>query len=78
MRAFYLLGLLSFGKRCVYMPLLKRMFRKESLETYLKSDAHFSKSLTAKDLIGLGIGAVLELVFLFCQVRLLQRQPDQV
>lgn len=41
------------------MSLLKRMFRKESLETYLKSDAHFSKSLTAKDLIGLGIGAVI-------------------
>ena len=32
------------------MSLLKRMFRKESLETYLKSDAHFSKSALMLDL----------------------------
>lgn len=41
------------------MQLWQRMFKKESLTAYLKSDEHFAKTLTAKDLIGLGIGAVI-------------------
>lgn len=41
------------------MHLIQRMFQKESLDSYVRSDSHFSKTLTAKDLIGLGIGAVI-------------------
>lgn len=31
------------------MKLWQRMFKKESLTAYLKSDDHFAKTLTAKD-----------------------------
>lgn len=41
------------------MTLLGRAFKKESLSNYMQSDGHFEKSLTAKDLLGLGIGAVI-------------------
>lgn len=41
------------------MHLIQRMFQKESLDSYVRSDSHFSKTLTAKDLFGLGIGAVI-------------------
>lgn len=41
------------------MGMWQRMFKKESLDTYMRSDGHFEKSLNAKDLIALGIGAVI-------------------
>lgn len=36
-----------------------RIFRREQLTNYLKSDQHFAKTMTAKDLMSLGIGAVI-------------------
>ena len=36
-----------------------RLFRKESLERYLQQDQRLAKTLTAKDLIALGVGAVI-------------------
>ncbi|MGK4062762.1 amino acid permease [Weissella paramesenteroides] len=41
------------------MGMWQRMFKKELLDTYMRSDGHFEKSLNAKDLIALGIGAVI-------------------
>ena len=41
------------------MGMWQRMFKKESLDTYMTSDGHFEKSLNAKDLVALGIGAVI-------------------
>lgn len=41
------------------MNIVKRMFAKESLSRYLKSDEQFVKTLTAKDLIAIGIGVVI-------------------
>lgn len=41
------------------MNLLQRMFKKESLDRYMADDNRLAKTLTAKDLIGLGIGAVI-------------------
>lgn len=41
------------------MKLLQRMFKKESLANYLKTDGAFKKTLGAKDLLGLGVGAVI-------------------
>ncbi|GAA6237199.1 APC family permease [Apilactobacillus micheneri] len=35
------------------------IFKKESVGTYIKADQRLSKSLTARDLVGLGIGAVI-------------------
>lgn len=39
--------------------LKKRIFKKESLSRYLETDKHFVKTMTAFDLIALGIGAVV-------------------
>ncbi|CAI2633010.1 putative amino acid permease YhdG [Apilactobacillus kunkeei] len=36
-----------------------QIFKKESVSNYLEADSRLSKSLTTKDLIGLGIGAVI-------------------
>ena len=41
------------------MSLGSRLFRKESLERYLQQDQRLAKTLTAKDLIALGVGAVI-------------------
>lgn len=41
------------------MGMWQRIFKKESLDTYMSSDGHFEKSLNAKDLVALGIGAVI-------------------
>lgn len=41
------------------MSLGTRLFRKESLERYLQQDQRLAKTLTAKDLIALGVGAVI-------------------
>lgn len=41
------------------MGLGARLFRKESLERYLQQDQRLAKTLTAKDLIALGVGAVI-------------------
>lgn len=41
------------------MGLGTRLFRKESLERYLQQDQRLAKTLTAKDLIALGVGAVI-------------------
>ncbi|WP_203640937.1 APC family permease [Levilactobacillus andaensis] len=38
---------------------LSRIFRRERLDNYLKSDQHFAKTMSAKDLMSLGIGAVI-------------------
>ncbi len=39
--------------------MLSKFLRKESLDRYLESDRHFAKTLSAFDLIALGIGAVI-------------------
>lgn len=41
------------------MGLGTRLFRKESLERYLQQDQRLAKTLMAKDLIALGVGAVI-------------------
>ncbi|AST84574.1 amino acid permease [Latilactobacillus sakei] len=41
------------------MGLGTRLFRKESLERYLQQDQRLAKTLTAEDLIALGVGAVI-------------------
>jgi APA family basic amino acid/polyamine antiporter len=41
------------------MGLMAKMLRKESLERYLQQDQRLAKTLTAKDLIALGVGAVI-------------------
>lgn len=41
------------------MDLWKRIFKKESLSRYLAKDKRLVKTMTAKDLIALGIGAVI-------------------
>ncbi|MCP0887247.1 amino acid permease [Ligilactobacillus sp. WILCCON 0076] len=41
------------------MGIKERIFRKESLARYLDQDKKFTKTLNAKDLIGMGIGAVI-------------------
>lgn len=38
---------------------ISRLFRRERLDNYLRSDQHFAKTMTAKDLMSLGIGAVI-------------------
>lgn len=38
---------------------LARIFRRKNLDNYLKSDQHFAKTMSAKDLMSLGIGAVI-------------------
>lgn len=38
---------------------MKDIFKKESIATYLKADARLSKTLRARDLVALGIGAVI-------------------
>lgn len=38
---------------------MKNVFKKESVTTYLKADSRLTKSLGAKDLLALGIGAVI-------------------
>jgi APA family basic amino acid/polyamine antiporter len=41
------------------MKLVNTIFRKESLENYLKIDSKFEKTIGPKDLLALGIGAVI-------------------
>lgn len=41
------------------MSIVKRIFAKEELSRYLADDQKFSKTMTAKDLIALGIGTVI-------------------
>lgn len=41
------------------MNVIQRMFKKETLENYLKTDGAFKKTLGTKDLLGLGVGAVI-------------------
>ncbi|MBX4173168.1 APC family permease [Weissella viridescens] len=41
------------------MGLLNRVFKKESIANYMQSDEHLTKTLSAKDLLGLGVGAVI-------------------
>lgn len=41
------------------MSIIQRMFKKDSLENYLKGDQHLTKILGAKDLLSMGIGAVI-------------------
>ncbi|MCP9313636.1 amino acid permease [Liquorilactobacillus satsumensis] len=38
---------------------MKNVFKKETVSTYLKADARLTKSLRARDLLALGIGAVI-------------------
>lgn len=38
---------------------ISRIFRRERLDNYLESDQHFAKTMSAKDLMSLGIGAVI-------------------
>ncbi|CAJ1228984.1 APC family permease [Levilactobacillus zymae] len=38
---------------------ISRLFRREKLDSYLSSDKHFAKTMSAKDLMSLGIGAVI-------------------
>lgn len=38
---------------------MKNIFKKETVSTYLKADAHLSRTLRARDLIALGVGAVI-------------------
>ena len=38
---------------------MKNVFKKESVDTYLEADSRLTKSLGAKDLLALGIGAVI-------------------
>ncbi len=39
--------------------IMKNIFKKESVENYVKADSHLVRSLHAKDLVALGIGAVI-------------------
>ena len=41
------------------MGIFQRIFQKEDLERYLQKDIHFERTLSAVDLIALGIGAVI-------------------
>ena len=41
------------------MSIKERVFKKESLDRYLAEDGKFNKTLSAKDLISMGIGAVI-------------------
>ncbi|MBW1620302.1 amino acid permease [Lactiplantibacillus plantarum] len=41
------------------MGIFQRIFQKEDLERYLQKDGHFERTLSAVDLIALGIGAVI-------------------
>ncbi|MFC6181144.1 amino acid permease [Lactiplantibacillus daowaiensis] len=41
------------------MGIRQRIFQKENLERYLQADGHFERTLSAIDLIALGIGAVI-------------------
>lgn len=41
------------------MGIFQRIFQKEDLERYLQKDSHFERTLSAIDLIALGIGAVI-------------------
>ncbi|HAP23491.1 MAG TPA: amino acid permease, partial [Lactobacillus sp.] len=41
------------------MSIKERVFKKESLDRYLAEDRNFNKTLSAKDLISMGIGAVI-------------------
>ncbi|MFD1420767.1 amino acid permease [Lactiplantibacillus songbeiensis] len=41
------------------MGIRQRIFQKENLDRYLKADGHFERTLSAVDLIALGIGAVI-------------------
>ena len=41
------------------MSIKERVFKKESLDRYLAEDRKFNKTLSAKDLISMGIGAVI-------------------
>lgn len=41
------------------MGIFQRIFQKEDLECYLQKDSHFERTLSAVDLIALGIGAVI-------------------
>ncbi|MCG0747460.1 putative amino acid transport protein (putative) [Lactiplantibacillus plantarum] len=41
------------------MGIFQRIFKKEDLERYLQKDSHFERTLSAVDLIALGIGAVI-------------------
>ncbi|CAH0416727.1 amino acid permease [Periweissella fabaria] len=41
------------------MSIIQRMFKKDSLENYLNEDMHLTKVLGAKDLLSMGIGAVI-------------------
>ena len=41
------------------MSIKERVFKKESLDRYLSEDRKFNKTLSAKDLISMGIGAVI-------------------
>lgn len=38
---------------------MKNIFKKESVENYVKADSHLVRTLHAKDLVALGIGAVI-------------------
>lgn len=42
-----------------YMKLTQRIFQKEELSRYIAKDQKFEKTLTSKDLIAMGIGAVI-------------------
>lgn len=41
------------------MGIFQRIFQKEDLERYLQKDSHFERTISAVDLIALGIGAVI-------------------
>lgn len=45
---------------------MKSIFKKMPVATYLNADSRLVRSLGAKDLVALGIGAVIGTVFLFC------------
>lgn len=58
------------------MSLVARIFRREQLDRYLETDKKFIKTMSAFDLIALGIGAVIGTGILFSRGRL--PQPRRV
>ena len=42
------------------MSIFTRAFKRESVNTYIKADSHMSRVLTTRDLIGLGVGTVID------------------
>ncbi len=60
------------------MSLLARIFRREQLDRYLETDKKFIKTMSAFDLIALGIGAVIGTGILFSLGPSLQPKPALV